>query len=71
MAHDELLTRHPLCTCPEATFTSWPDPQACRDRATARGFTVDPHPVLEIEDIRAMRSIVAGLYPHGSPGSSA
>lgn len=71
MAHHGRNDRHPLCTCPDGTFDFWPDPQACRDRATARGFTIDPHPVMEIEDIRAMRSIVAGLYPHGSPGSSA
>lgn len=55
--------RHPFCTCPDGTFDSWPDRQACRGRAAARGIAIDPHPVLEIEDIRAMRSIVAGLYP--------
>lgn len=66
MAHEERFAHHPFCTCPEVTFTSFPDRQACRDWATARGITLDPHPVLEIEDIRAMRMIVAGLYPPGS-----
>lgn len=50
------------------TWTGASDVIACRDRATARGFTIDPHPVLEIEDIRAIRTIVAGLYPPGSRG---
>jgi hypothetical protein len=49
----------PLCTCPEATFTFHPDRAACR----ARAFPLDPHPVLEIENIRALRTIVADLYP--------
>lgn len=66
MVHDERFARNPFCTCPEPTFTFWPDPQACRDRVRARGYMIDPHPVLEIEDIRAMRTIVAGLYPPGS-----
>lgn len=70
MAHEKRFATHPFCTCPEATFTSFPDRQACRDRAAARGIAIDPHPVLEIEDIRAMRTIVAGLYPPGSRTSS-
>jgi hypothetical protein len=64
MAHDR-PDRHPLCTCPESTFTFWPDRDACR----ARAFPLDPHPVLEIEDIRDIRAIVAGLYPPGSRSS--
>jgi hypothetical protein len=64
MAHD-LPGPHPLCTCPEATFTFHPDRAACR----ARAYPIDPHPVLEIEDIRALRTIVADLYPPGSRSS--
>lgn len=63
MTHEERFPRHPLCTCPEATFDFWPDRQSCRDRARARGIAIGPHPVIEVEDIRAMREVVAGLYP--------
>lgn len=66
MTHEGRFARSPFCTCPEPTFTFWPDRQFCRDRAVARGIRIDPHPVLEIEDIRAMRTIVAELYPPGS-----
>jgi hypothetical protein len=59
----EVFSRHPFCTCPEGTFLNWPDRVACSARARARDISINPHPVIEIEDIRAMRSVVAGLFP--------
>lgn len=47
--------RHPLCTCPELTWdvvagrAAPPDLDACRRRAF-----VDPHPVVSLEDLRAL-----------------
>lgn len=62
MSYVERFPERPLfCTC-EATWDRWPDRLACTKRALqAHGY--DPHPVLEIEDIRKMREVVASLYP--------
>jgi hypothetical protein len=60
MAHD-LDGPHPLCTCPEATFTFYPDRAGCR----AKAYPIDPHPVLDLDDLHALRTFVADLYPRG------
>ena len=55
MSHGELISRHPLCTCPELTWdaitgrASAPDLDACRGRAFGG---IDPHPVLDADDLR-------------------
>jgi hypothetical protein len=52
----ERPARHPLCTCPELTWDAAtgradsPDFAACR----ARALGIDPHPVLDVEDLRVI-----------------
>jgi hypothetical protein len=58
MGHD-LPGPHPLCTCMESTFTFHPDRAACR----AKAYPLDPHPVLEIEDIRAVLAVPSDDMP--------
>lgn len=53
---------HPMCTCPEMTFSgSAPDRAECRRKA----YPVDPHPVVSADDLRervaALRGRIADL----------
>lgn len=59
MTHDERWPGRPYgCTCPEQTFDTAPDRQACRDRA---GF--DTHPMLDAADLAAITA-PPRLYDH-------
>jgi len=63
MSHGELFERHPLCTCPELTWSALtgeattPDLQACRDRAFGG---IDPHPVISTEEMREITAQLTG-----------
>lgn len=63
MTHEERWPQaHPMCTCPEMTFSGpMPDRAECRRKA----YPVDPHPVVSADDLRervvALRRRIADL----------